>query len=74
MFTFKITTALTGTKVIQARNYDDALKIAQVDEYHAALCQCTQYDWNSIIVEGRYKFPTYGGDVEIFAVNFATAL
>lgn len=74
MFTFKITTALTGTKVIQARNYDDALKIAQVDEYHAALCQCTQYDWASIKVEGRYKFRiSFYGDMETWAVNLTDA-
>lgn len=73
MYTFRITTTLTGTNVIQATDYKHANEIAYADEYNAATYQCTQYDWKSIVVEGKYKFPTYGGDVEIFAVNLDTA-
>ena len=74
MFTFRITTALTGTNVIQATDYKHALEIAKTNEYNVALYQCTQYDWASIKVEGRYKFRiSFYGDMETWAVNLTDA-
>lgn len=74
MPTFRITTALTGTNIIRARNYDDALKIAQVDEYYAALHQCTQWDWACIKVEGKYKFRiSHYDDMEMWAESLEHA-
>lgn len=74
MPTFRITTALTGTNVIQATDYKHALEIAKTNEYNVALYQCTQYDWASIKVEGRYKFRiSFYGDMETWAVNLTDA-
>jgi hypothetical protein len=73
MYTFRITTALTGTQIIQATDYVHARQIAENELYNISIAHNTNYNLDEIVVEGKYKFPTYGGDVEIFAVNFDTA-
>jgi hypothetical protein len=70
MFTFRITTALTGTNIIQATDYDHARQLAENELYNIAIAHNTNYTLGESIVEGKYQFHGFNcGSGETWADN-----